>query len=133
MGLQDHTVETVIAVSDLGRARRFYEDKLGLEPGYEEEQAIRYPCADGTNVFIYLSQENAGTAKGTVAGWTVTGLDELMAELKGRGVEFERYDQPGIRTDENGVFDSGRFRASWVTDPDGNVLAITEETPSPEL
>jgi catechol 2,3-dioxygenase-like lactoylglutathione lyase family enzyme len=128
MALKDHIVESVIAVSDLDRSRRFYEEQLGLEPGYEEEQAIRYPCADGTNVFIYLSAENAGQASGTVAGWTVTGLDELMRELAGRGVEFERYDQPGIKTDENGVFDAGRFRACWVTDPDGNVLAISEET-----
>jgi catechol 2,3-dioxygenase-like lactoylglutathione lyase family enzyme len=133
MGLKDHTVETVIAVSDLDRSRRFYEEQLGLEPGYEEEQAIRYPCAGGTNVFIYLSAENAGQSSGTVAGWTVTGLDELMRELGGRGVAFERYDQPGIRTDEDGVFDAGRFRACWVTDPDGNVLAISEETPSSSL
>jgi catechol 2,3-dioxygenase-like lactoylglutathione lyase family enzyme len=128
--LKDHIVETVIAVSDLERARRFYEEQLGLEPGYEEEQAIRYPCADGANVFIYLSPENAGSSRGTVAGWTVTGLDELMRELAGRGVEFERYDQPGIKTDEHGVFDAGRFRAAWVKDPDGNVLAISEETPA---
>ena len=39
---------------------------------------------------------------------------------------FEQYDQPGIKTDERGVFDAGRFRAAWVTDPDGNTLAITE-------
>ena len=130
MGLQEHIVESVIAVSDLDRARAFYEGQLGLDPGYEEEQAIRYPCASGTAVFIYLSPENAGSSRGTVAGFTVTGLDELMAELADRGLEFERYDQPGIRTDANGVFDLGRFRASWVTDLDGNVIAITEETPS---
>ena len=77
-----------------------------------------------------MSEENAGTARGTVAGFTVTGLDELMAELADRGAEFERYAQPGIRTDATGVFDLGRFRASWVTALDGNVIAITEETPS---
>jgi hypothetical protein len=43
-----------------------------------------------------------------------------------RGVAFERYDQPGIKTDERGIFDSGRFRAAWVKDPDGNTLALTE-------
>jgi catechol 2,3-dioxygenase-like lactoylglutathione lyase family enzyme len=125
MGLQQHTVETVIAVSDLDRARRFYEDQLGLEPGLEEDEAIRYPCADGA-VFIYLSPENAGRSPATVAGWTVTDLDGIMGELRARGVEFERYDQPGIATDEHGVFDAGRFRASWVKDPDGNVIAISE-------
>ena len=128
MGLKDHIVETVIAVSDLERARRFYEGRLGLEPGYEEPEAVRYPCADGCNVFIYLSTENAGRSPGTVAGWTVDDLDAIMRELTERGVAFERYDQPGIATDERGVFDAGRFRAAWVKDPDGNTLAISEET-----
>jgi catechol 2,3-dioxygenase-like lactoylglutathione lyase family enzyme len=129
MGLKDHAVETVIAVSDLGRARRFYEEQLGLEPGHEEEQAVRYPCAAGTSVFVYLSPEHAGRSAATQAGWTVTDLDALMRDLAGRGVQFERYDQPGIRTDDTGVFDAGRFRAAWVKDPDGNTFAISEPAP----
>jgi catechol 2,3-dioxygenase-like lactoylglutathione lyase family enzyme len=76
MGLQDHTVESVIAVADLERSRRFYEDQLGLEPGHEEEQAVRYPCAQGTAVFIYLSPEHAGQAPGTVAGWAVEAISQ---------------------------------------------------------
>jgi hypothetical protein len=49
-----------------------------------------------------------------------------MDELAAHGVSFERYDQPGLETDERGVFDAGRFRAAWVKDPDGNTLAISE-------
>jgi hypothetical protein len=49
-----------------------------------------------------------------------------MDELAARGVVFERYDQPGIETDERGVFDTGRFRAAWIKDPDGNTMAITQ-------
>jgi hypothetical protein len=49
-----------------------------------------------------------------------------MAELAANGVNFQRCDQPGLRTDERGIFDAGRFRAAWITDPDGNVLALTE-------
>jgi hypothetical protein len=41
---------------------------------------------------------------------------------------FEQYDQPGIQTDERGVFDAGRLRAAWFKDPDGNTMAITEAT-----
>ena len=75
-----------------------------------------------------LSAANAGTTSATVAGWFVDDLDQTMAELSARGAAFERYDQPGLATDERGVFDAGRFRAAWLRDPDGNTLAITAVT-----
>jgi catechol 2,3-dioxygenase-like lactoylglutathione lyase family enzyme len=128
MGLSDYTVEAAMAVSDLDRARRFYEEQLGLVPGEAEEQGVRYPCAQGTGIFVYLSPQNAGRSPATLAGWFVDDLDQTMDELGGRGVVFERYDQPGLKTDERGVFDAGRFRAVWVLDPDGNTMAITEVT-----
>ena len=49
-----------------------------------------------------------------------------MDELRSRGVSFEHYDQPGIKTDERGVFDGGDFRAPRIKDPDGNTMAITQ-------
>jgi catechol 2,3-dioxygenase-like lactoylglutathione lyase family enzyme len=128
MGLSDCRVQAVLAVSDLDRARRFYEDQLGLVPA-PEEQAVRYQCADETALFIYLSPENAGKTPATLAGFTVDDLGQTMDELESRGVAFERYDQPGIKTDERGMFDAGRFRAAWVKDPDGNTLALSEAVP----
>ena len=128
MGLTDGSVEATIAVSDLDRARHFYEDQLGLAPGDVEEQAVRYPCADGTRIFIYLAPDNAGKSPATLAGWFVDDLDATMAVLASRGVVFELYDQPGLRTDANGVFDGGDFRAAWITDPDGNTLALSQIT-----
>jgi catechol-2,3-dioxygenase len=126
MGLSDCRVQALLAVSNLDDARRFYEHELGLEPGEEEEEAVRYPCADGTELAIYRSPENAGKSPATVAGWFVDDLDQTMAELASRGVVFEHYDQPGIKTDKRGVFDAGRFRAAWMKDPDGNTIALTE-------
>ena len=126
MALSDCKVEAAIAVSDLDRAKRFYQDQLGLVPGEEEEQGVRYPCAEGTGIFVYLSPQNAGTSSATLAGWFVDDLEQTMDELASRGVVFARYDQPGIETDVRGVFDAGRFRAVWIKDPDGNEVAITE-------
>jgi catechol 2,3-dioxygenase-like lactoylglutathione lyase family enzyme len=126
MGLKDCKVEVLMAVSDLDRARRFYEDGLGLVPGEREQQATRYFCAEGTSVFVYLQPDNAGQSSATLAGWTVDDLDQIMDELGSRGVSFEHYDQPGIRTDDRGVFDAGDFRAAWIKDPDGNTMAITQ-------
>jgi catechol 2,3-dioxygenase-like lactoylglutathione lyase family enzyme len=126
MGLRDGSVEAMMAVSDLDRAKRFYGEQLGLGPGEEEEQVVRFRCAEGTGILVYLSPENAGTSSASLAGWRVDDLDETMDELASRGVVFERYDQPGIKTDERGVFDAGRFRAAWVRDPDGNTIAISQ-------
>jgi catechol 2,3-dioxygenase-like lactoylglutathione lyase family enzyme len=126
MGLSDSIVESLLAVSDLERARRFYEHQLGLAPGEEEQEAVRYPCADGTRILIYLSRENAGRSTATIAGWIVDDLDQTMNDLASRDVTFEQYDQPGLKTDDHGVFDAGPFKAAWIKDPDGNTLALTE-------
>jgi catechol 2,3-dioxygenase-like lactoylglutathione lyase family enzyme len=126
MGLTDCRVGALIAVSDLDTARRFYEQQLKLTAVEEEEQAVRYPCAQGTSVLVYLSPENAGRSSATLAGWEVDDLDQTMDELESRGVVFEQYDQPGIKTDARGVFDAGRFRAAWFKDPDANTMAITQ-------
>src|SRR5689334_14139485 len=84
--LNDCTLSALAAVSDLPRARRFYEVQLGLVPGAEEgDQAVRYFCGDGTNLVVYVSAENAGRSAATVAGWEVDDLDALMDELAARG------------------------------------------------
>ena len=126
MRLNEGRVEAVAAVSDLARAREFYEQRLGLPPGVDEGGGVRYGAAQGTALFIYLSPENAGSSRATVAGWFVDDLDGTVDELAARGVTFEQYDQPPIKTDERGVFDNGRLRAAWVKDPDGNTIALTE-------
>jgi catechol 2,3-dioxygenase-like lactoylglutathione lyase family enzyme len=127
MGLRDCRVQAVLAVSDLDRAKRFYEQQLGLIPADDEdEEAVRYPCAEGTEIGVYRSPENAGKSAATLAGWFVDDLDHTMEVLASRGVAFEQYEQPGLKTDERGVFDAGRFRAAWLKDPDGNTIALTE-------
>ena len=126
MSLGDFKVEAGVAVSDLERAREFYEGRLGLEPDEEEPELVRYRCGGGTRIFVYLAPDNAGKTTATVAGWFVDDLDALMAELGTAGVGFEHYDQPGLKTDDRGVFEAGPFRAAWFTDPDGNTFAITQ-------
>ena len=126
MGLSECRVEALLAVSNLDRAKRFYEDQLGLVPGEQDEQGVHYPCGQGTGINVYLSEENAGKSPATLAGWFVDDLDQTMESLASRGVVFEQYDQPGIKTDSRGIFDAGRFRAAWVKDPDGNTMALTE-------
>jgi len=61
-----------------------------------------------------------------VAGWLVEDVDEAVEELRERGVTFEQYDMPGLKTDERGIADIEGVKGAWFKDPEGNILAITE-------
>ena len=72
MGLSDCRVEPGLAVSDLDRARHFYEHQLGLVSGEEEQEGVRYPCAQGTGIFVLISPQNAGRSTATIAAGSST-------------------------------------------------------------
>ena len=126
MGLKDCRVGALMAVSDLDRARRFYEDQLGLVPGEQEQEGVRYYCAEGTSVFVYLQPDNAGASSATLAGWTVDDLDQTMDELRSRGVHSSITTSPASRPTSAASSTRGDFRAAWIKDPDGNTMAITQ-------
>ena len=123
--LSRYEVGAGIAVSDMDRAREFYEGALGLSGGEDSSDGGRtYRCGGGTSVHVYPSPGNAGRSEATLVGWEVDDLDAAVDELGSRGVAFEQYDQPPIRTDGRGIatFDDGRV--AYFKDPDGNVLSI---------
>jgi catechol 2,3-dioxygenase-like lactoylglutathione lyase family enzyme len=128
MGLRDSPVSTAIPVSDLDRAREFYEGKLGLSGGKPEvDGGITYACADGTSVHPYPSPDNAGKSGATIAFWTVGDVDAMVDELTSKGVTFEQYGEP-FKTDEKGIARfEGNAAGAWFRDPDGNILALGSE------
>ncbi|MGH2691500.1 MAG: VOC family protein, partial [Actinomycetota bacterium] len=81
-----------------------------------------YQCAEGSGFSIYPSQF-AGTGKQTVMGWQVPDLEVEMKELRDRGVKFEEYDLPGIKT-VNGVAELGPEKGCWFKDSEGNTLSL---------
>lgn len=122
--LKDHASSAILAVSDLARARAFYEDVLGLEPdgAVEDDSPVVYRTGT-THLVIYPSTE-AGSNRANAVVW---GLGDRLAaeveELRARGVAFERYDLPGADY-RDGVHWFGDFAAVWFKDPDGNILHI---------
>lgn len=125
MSLSDCRIAAVAAVSDVGRARSFFEGTLGLSPvdsGASGDEVI-FGCGDGTGLMIYSSPENAGSGTATLACWETGDLDAEMESLREQGVRFEIYE--GFEQDENGVLDMGDGRTAWFTDPDGNIFALT--------
>lgn len=122
--LKDQPVAAVLPAKDIARAREFYRDKLGLEPDNPDAQDnLQYTCGNGTKFLLYQT-DNAGTAKNTQIGWMVPDLRSEVAELRSRGVVFEDYDFPGLKT-EGGIatMPDGEM-AAWFLDTEGNILSV---------
>src|ERR1700755_2152331 len=98
--LQGSPMYAYIPVKDLARARSFYEGKLGFKPRGELGGGVAYGSAAGTACFMYPTP-NAGTSKASQAFWQVADLEKEVAELKARGVVFERYDFPGMKMESD--------------------------------
>jgi catechol 2,3-dioxygenase-like lactoylglutathione lyase family enzyme len=108
---------------DVGRAKRFYEEKLGLIPESEDPGGVHY--RSGTTMFDIYPTEFAGSAQHTLGGWLVDDIHAVVEALRERGVVFEDYDLPGLRT-EGGIADLGSELSAWFKDSEGNILAIAE-------
>ena len=116
-------IRAYIPVSDLSRARNFYERTLGLAPKEEYAGGVIYECG-GAEVFMYPTK-NAGTSKASQAFWQVRDVEVEVAELKARGVVFEEYDMPGIRM-KNSIATGGGAKTAWFKDTEGNILAVSQ-------
>ena len=127
MSLSRYKVAAALAVSDMDRARDFYEDKLGLLVGIDSGENLQYRCAEGSVIHVYLSPEHAGKSTATLAGWGVDDVEGVVEELTSRGVTFERYDEGPIITDEKGIarFEGGA-KVAYFRDPNGNTLSIAQ-------
>ncbi|HEX7898865.1 MAG TPA: VOC family protein [Planctomycetota bacterium] len=109
------------SVDDLGQAKTFYGDVLGLPVSEGMEDTLELD-AGGNKVFLYRKPNHA-LATYTVLNFPVEDVDAAVDELGKRGVRFERYEQPGIRTDEKGIHRGGPVIA-WFKDPAGNILSV---------
>ena len=99
MGLSRYKVAAGLAISDMDRAREFYEGRLGLSVGINSGDNVQYRCAQGTVLHVYLSPEHAGKSTATLAGWGVDDVEGVVDELASKGVAFERYEEgPIVRT-----------------------------------
>ena len=109
--LQKFPLYAYFPARDLARARRFYEDKVGLSPQQEIAGGVVYAFANGTEAFLYPTP-NAGTSQASQAFWQVEDVDAEIAELKSRGVVFETYDDmPGERS-ASGAITAGGAKAA---------------------
>ena len=86
---------------------------------------MAYECGKGSACFMYPTP-NAGTSKASQAFWQVDDVEREVAELKGRGVKFEEYDMPGMKT-VDGIVTAGGAKAAWFKDSEGNIMALIQD------
>ncbi|TVL90438.1 VOC family protein [Streptomyces sp. SAJ15] len=123
-------VATRLPAQDLDRVRRFYSERLGLEPVDERPGGLLYRCG-GVDFALFLP---AGASPGTFTqmGWEVDDIEAVVSELKRRGVVFEEVDLPGLRTRDGIAEIDGNYpskgargeRGAWFRDSEGNMLGI---------
>jgi catechol 2,3-dioxygenase-like lactoylglutathione lyase family enzyme len=127
--LEHSDVATRLPVQDLKRARSFYAEKLGLKPVEERPGGLLYRCGSGSFALFQSAGAAAGTH--TQMGWEVADIEATVAALRSRGVVFEEYDLPGLRT-VNGIAQiAGNYpskgrgeKGAWFKDSEGNLLGI---------
>ncbi len=125
--LSNAKVSPTLPAVDIARARKFYSETLGLKelPREAEPNSATFACGGGTQLYIY--QRPPSHAEHTLAGFEVEDLEMEMKELRAKGVVFEEYDFPGLKT-VNGVATMGKIRGAWFKDSEGNILAVSQYT-----
>jgi catechol 2,3-dioxygenase-like lactoylglutathione lyase family enzyme len=127
--LESSSVATRLPVKDMERARRFYAEKLGLEPIEERPGGLLYQCRAGK--FALFESAGAPSGAHTQMAWEVEDIEAVVAELRRRGVVFEEVDVPGLQTVNSIAEVEGNYpsvgvgeRAAWFRDSEGNLLGI---------
>ena len=124
--LANSPIRPTIPVVDLNRAKRFYETNLGLKPvtvnnDNNTSGIAIFECGNGTRMELY--QRGPSKADHTVATFEVSDIEEEVNMLRGKGINFEEYDMPEIKT-QNGISTQGSVKAAWFKDSEGNILCI---------
>jgi catechol 2,3-dioxygenase-like lactoylglutathione lyase family enzyme len=127
--LAESQVATRLPAKDLARARRFYSEKLGLEPTEERPGGLLYRCGGGC--FALFESAGAGSGTQTPMAWEVADIESTVAAPRSRGVVFEEYDLPDLKTVNGIATIQGNYpskgvgeRGAWFCDSEGNVLGL---------
>jgi predicted enzyme related to lactoylglutathione lyase len=122
--LAEHPIDVMLLATDLGAAKEFYADKVGLRLVIETDDFVTFKC--GGDSRLVVTKSTAGTSEDqTKASWRVGDIGAEVADLRRRGVEILEYDEPGLKTTD-GVADVGFGLTAWFVDPGGNTISLLE-------
>ena len=114
---------TTLPVVDLERAKAFYMDKLGLKTSEDVPGGAMLEAGTGQRIMLY--QRERTKADHTVIGFEVEDVEKEVKDLRGRGIVFEEYDMPDLKTVDS-IATIGNWKAAWFKDTEGNILSINE-------
>ena len=116
-----------LPAQDMARAKAFYRDKLGLTPTMEDPSGMMYALAGATGFGVFPSSgKPSGTH--TQMGIEVDDVEGAVKDLQAKGVKFEDYDVPGLKT-VNGIAELGGSKLAWFKDSEGNLIVISLPVP----
>ena len=114
------------SVNDIQKAKDFYSQTLGVKVSHEDEHdLLRLHVGNDAPVMVY-PKPNHSAASFTVLNFEVADVDKAVDELTQRGVRFEKYNQPNLKTDERGIMRGDGPVIAWFKDPAGNILSVVE-------
>ena len=122
--LYSASVRATLPVVNIKRAKKFYQEKIGLKVVKEDPTpGLLLECKDGSSIYLY--QRGATKADHTVAAFTVKDIEAEVKDLKSKGIKFEDYDIPGMGLKTvNGIATMGEYKTAWFKDTEGNILGI---------
>jgi len=123
--LQKAPMYAYLPAKDIARAKRFYEQKVGLKAKEERNGGVVFELGNHTGCFMYPTPF-AGTSQASQAFWEVDDIEREVAELEARGVTFEHYEVPGMDRIDGDIVTGGGARAAWFKDSEGNILALIQ-------
>lgn len=122
--LANSRVMAVLPVVNQERAKKFYEETLGLK-AVEAAGGVMFECGQGSRLALY-QRDTPTKADHTVAGWEVDNVEEIVQALGEKGVVFEQYDMPGLKTNEQGIATMAGVKGAWFKDTEGNILSVVQ-------
>jgi catechol 2,3-dioxygenase-like lactoylglutathione lyase family enzyme len=114
---------TTLPVENLERAKTFYREKLGLKTSDDVPGGVMFEAGKGQRILLY--QRERTKADHTVIGFEVEDVEKEVKDLRGRGIVFEEYDRPDLKTVDS-IATLGTWKAAWFKDTEGNILSINE-------
>jgi len=115
------------SVNDIEKAQAFYHGILGLDTKEEMDGMVLQLHINGGIPIMLYEKPNHEPATFTVLNFPVTDLEKAVADLKAKGVAFESYDYPNLKTDSDNISRGGGPKIAWFKDPAGNILSVLEE------
>ena len=122
--LGNHPIDPMLLATDLGAAKEFYGDRIGLEVLIESDDFLTFECGGDSRLVITRSSSGPNDPQ-TKVSWRVSDLAAELSELRSRGVRVEEIDEPGLKT-VDGIADVGFALSAWLVDPDGNSIGLLQ-------